>query len=486
MIRSGEREASVRAEFSVLPDSDAAVRLGELDVETDGDIIITRRFTSDGKSSIKINGNAVTAAMLKSVTQLLVDVHGQSEHFYLLDAGNQLKVIDGLCGRESQCVREKLASLISEKKELKEKISELGGNARERERKLDLLSYQIDEIEKAQLHDGELEELNSRRLILNNAERIISATETVQSALNDDGGCIDAVSLAIRQLGAVAHVGDEYGELLDRLENLRTEAEDIASTAADLEDGLSFDEREAERVDERISFIKSLIKKYGSDEGEILAYCEKAKREYELLSEGAEAIERYTGKIEKLDDEIYGLCLNLTEIRRNAARDFCTRIEKELKTLNIPNARFTVDFKPYDRATANLSSRNGSDEICFLFSANKGEPLKPLGKVISGGEMSRFLLAGISGVTARTVAEKFIDIAKHTQILAVSHLPQVCAASDCQFLIYKTDIDGKTVTRVKRLDAEEKVQEIVRLTGSINSEAARTHAEELISQFKNR
>ena len=193
-------------------------------------------------------------------------------------------------------------------------------------------------------------------------------------------------------------------------------------------------------------------------------------------------------------------------MRRKAAESFCGKVENELKTLNIPNAKFSVAFKDFDKITANLNSVNGCDEVCFEFSANKGEPLKPLSKVISGGEMSRFMLAiktqlkdlngistyifdeidaGISGYTAATVAKKFINISQSTQILAVSHLPQVCAASRTQFLIYKEEKDGKTQTKVKRLTENQKIEELVRLTGSVNSESARKHAVELIEQFKN-
>ena len=195
-----------------------------------------------------------------------------------------------------------------------------------------------------------------------------------------------------------------------------------------------------------------------------------------------------------------------SKLRVSAAENFCKSVTSELKTLNIPNAQFSVVFNEYNEQTANLQSANGSDSVCFMFSANKGEPLKPLSKVISGGEMSRFMLAvktvlkdingistyifdeidaGISGFTAKTVAEKFVTIAKNTQILAVSHLPQVCAASSAQFLIYKEESGGKTLTRVKRLDEESKISEIVRLTGSVDSEIARSHAKELIKQFKN-
>ncbi len=506
MIRSGESQASVRAEFTVSTSSGAIERLNDLDIETDGNIIITRRFAVDGKGAIKINGDTVTASMLKSVTQLLVDVHGQSEHFYLLDEDNQLKVIDNLCGEEGEKIKENLTLLIEEKRGIKQKIASLGGDAQERERKLDLLSYQINEIEEAKVKVGEFDELNSKRIIFNNAEKIISAINTVQECLDNDGSCVDLLSTSIRQFSQIAHISQEYGDLLNRLENLRTEAEDISATASDLADDLSFDEREAELIEGRISLLKTLFKKYGSDEESVLAFLNGAKKQYELLNEGAEAIEKYNRKIGELDNKIFELCQNLTKIRKTASELFSKNVEQQLKSLNIPHAKFSVDFTPYGKESAKLNSKDGSDEICFKFSANKGEPTKPLNKVISGGEMSRLMLAiktqlksdekgistyifdeidaGISGFTATTVAEKFIEISKNTQILAVSHLPQVSAASDNQYLIYKIDADGKTVTRVKKLSREEKVEEIIRLTGSINSQAAKTHAEELISQFK--
>ena len=245
---------------------------------------------------------------------------------------------------------------------------------------------------------------------------------------------------------------------------------------------------------------------YGADEAEILAFLEKARARFELLSDSANAVERYNAQLADCDDKIYKQCKRLTALRAEAAESFCANVAAELRTLNIPNAQFTVVFGEYTRETANLQSANGADSVCFMFSANKGEPLKPLSKVISGGEMSRFMLAvktvlkdvngistyifdeidaGISGFTAKTVAEKFITIAQNTQILAVSHLPQVCAASSAQFLIYKEEADGKTLTRVKRLDEESKISEIVRLAGSVDSEIARSHAKELIAQFKN-
>lgn len=505
MMRYGEQEMSVRAEFFVEEGSEALKKLKELDVDSDGEIVITRKLTADGKGAIKINGNAVTASMLKSVTQHLVDVHGQSEHFFLLSEDNQLKVIDGLLGEKAQKIKEELAVLISEKKSLKAKISELGGDESERERLLDLLNYQINEIDGANLKEGEFEELKARQNIIANTERILMALSAVRSVLDDENGCADGISTAKHYVNGISALSDAYAQIGERLESLGVEIEDISETVGDLADELNFDSREAEEIDERLSLIKSLKKKYGADEKEILEFCEKARAKADILSDSANAVEKFTAEIAAVDEKIYALCKKLTALRQEGAEKFCKEVIEELKTLNIPNAKFAVEFAEYDRTTANLSSSNGSDSICFNFSANKGEPLKPLSKVISGGEMSRFMLAvktrlkdingistyifdeidaGISGFTATTVAEKFVKIAKNTQILAVSHLPQVCAASDAQFLIYKVEEGGKTLTKVRRLDEESKIDEIVRLTGSVRSAAARQHAIELINQIK--
>lgn len=504
MIRYGEQDAIVRAEFFVDENSSAVKKLNELDIESDGVISITRRLSLDGRGGIKINGNSVTGSMLKSVSQHLVDVHGQSEHFFLLDEGNQLRVIDEISGTESDDIKATLLKNLSVKRELKSKIAELGGDEADRERKLDVLKYQINEIESANLYEGELEELKAKQNIIVNTEKILSAVEGVRAVLSDDGGCLDCVSTAKHYLNGISSYSDDYSELALRLEGLYAETADIAETISDIAETLSFDEHEAERIDERIALIKGLQKKYGASETEVLNYLKTAQNKFEVLSDGAEAVEKLNKELEKTDKEIYIACCKLTEIRKKVSAGFCKAVTEELKTLNISDAKFEVIFSEYNESSANLNSADGSDKVCFMFSANKGEPLKPLSKVISGGEMSRFMLAvktqlkdvngistyifdeidaGISGYTARAVAEKFIKISKNTQILAVSHLPQVCAASSAQFLIYKEEENGKTFTKIKRLDEESKIDEIIRLTGSVNSEAARKHAIELIKGF---
>ncbi len=505
MIRFGEDEASVRAEFEVSPSSAAAQAVEDLDIECDGHIIITRRYNTDGRGGIKINGNTVTVSMLRGVTSRLVDVHGQSEHFFLLSEANQLKVLDGLCGKAAIDIKCALSSEIANKKAILSDIAALGGDEQERARELDLLDYQINEISAASVSVGEYDELLTRRNLINNTERILSSLGGAAQALNSDGGVVDLISAAARQISSISDLSDDYADICTRLDELCAEAQDIAESMGDLSDEVTFDEMEARQTEERIELLRGLMKKYGPDEQAVIDFLDRATARRDSLLNSADRLEKLNAALEESDKRIFSLCVALSKERQKTAAEFEGRVVEQLKSLNIPDARFVVEFEEFDRSTADLNSANGSDRVKFMFSANKGEPLKPLNKVISGGEMSRFMLAiktqlkdingistyifdeidaGISGMTARTVAQKFIDISASTQIIAVSHLPQVCAASHAQFLIYKTEEDGKTVTRVKRLSDEQKLDEIIRLTGSVSSDAAREHARQLISQFK--
>lgn len=505
MIRHGENEAIVKAEFSIESNFEVKNFLNEYDIEADDTIIISRKLTIDGRSTIKVNGNAVTAFMLRNITSQLVDVHGQSEHYFLSNEDNQLKVIDNLLKNGGDDIKKQLSDLITQKMEYTKKISQLGGSDTDRERLLDLLDFQIKEISSADLKIGEYEELIAKRLLMQNVEKILLSINSVRDLINSDGGCADSLNSAVRELNKICNLDENYEKVCVRLENASSEIADISETLLDFCDNLNFDEGESTYIEERLSLIKNLKRKYGSDEKEILEFKENAQKQYDEILNSAALIDKYNKDIATCNQKIYEKCLKLTSIRKDCASKFCQNVENELKTLNIPNAKFNVFFKEYDINTANLQSVDGSDEICFEFSANKGEPLKPLNRVISGGEMSRFMLAiktqlkdkngittyifdeidtGISGFTAVTVAGKFREISKSTQIIAVSHLPQVCAASDNQLLIYKLEDSSKTLTKVKKLTENEKIEELMRLTGSVNSETARKHAQELIKQIK--
>ena len=504
MIRYGETECMVKAEFSVSEDSLALAELREMDIESDGEIVISRRFSDSGKNAIKINGNTVTATMLRRVTDFLVDVHGQSEHFYLLSESNQLKTLDEVVGNGLTELKESLLKLLQERKDVDERISMLGGSVAERGRRLDILRYEIDEIEAVGLKDGEEEELLAKRNKINHLEKIISVIKEATGAMSGEGGVYDGIGVAKRAVGSIARLDDSYAELAERLESLLAEADDIAETLSDMGSELYFDERESEETESRLDSIRSLKRKYGGSFAEINEYLQKSKEEFELLSDCEGQYEILTTKRKKVLKEIYQLCLRITELRKKKGLEFCKRVTEELKTLNIQSAAFDIEFKEYTEEDAERANGNGLDSVCFLFSANAGEPLKPLGKIISGGEMSRFMLAlktqlkgvngictyifdeidaGISGKTAKVVGEKFARIAQNTQIIAVSHLAQIASMSDLSLLIEKKEENGKTHTQVKTLSETEKTLEIVRLLGGENEDGiAKRHAEEMIKQ----
>ena len=501
MIRSGQSECSVRAEFTCEPELLRSV-LEELDLEESDTLLIVRRLNADGRGSLKVNGCPMTATMLRKLTSQLVDVHGQSEHFFLLKETNQLRLLDQIAGTEQE--RAEVASLLKERRAYAEKLSSLGGDEGERERRADILRFQIDELENAALKEGEEEELTALRTKYQNAEKILGGLRTVRDALLSDGGASDAVNTAHRGLISIEKYGD-YAALSERLENALAEIEDIGETAESLAEELDIDEREAERVENRLDEIKSLKKKYGGSVEEALMFLTRAKEELQLLENSAEECEKLKALLDGNAKKLYSACEALTKKRKEGAEGFTRRVTEELKTLNIPSARFEIAFDPYTEEDLLRANAEGLDRVKFLFSANAGEPVKELGKIISGGEMSRFMLAvkaqlsaigtigtyifdeidaGIGGKTARVVAEKFADIAKTTQIIAVSHLAQIAAFADRQFLIEKKEEEGRTYSRIRALEEEERAGELVRLLGGEQGGSALMHAEELLKNAR--
>ena len=501
MIRSGQSECSVRAEFSCDPELLRPV-LEELDLEESDTLLIVRRLNADGRSSLRVNGCPMTAAMLRKLTSRLVDVHGQSEHFFLLKEANQLRLLDQIAGTKG--AREKVGELLKERRALQEKLSSLGGDEGERERRADILRFQIEELENAALKEGEEEELLALRTKYQNAEKILGGLKTVRDALLSDGGAADAVNIAHRGLLSIVRYGD-YDALSERLENALAELEDIGETAESLAEELDIDEREAERVENRLDEIRSLKKKYGGSVEEALSFLARAREELSLLENSAEECEKLRVRLENNSALLYAACRKLTELRKAGAEGFTERVVGELRTLNIPSARFEIAFEPYSEEDLPRVNSDGLDRVRFLFSANAGEPPKELGKIISGGEMSRFMLAvkaqlsslgsigtyifdeidaGIGGKTARVVAEKFSAIARSTQIIAVSHLAQIAAFADREFLIEKQEAEGRTFSRIRLLGEEERREELVRLLGGDRSESALRHADELLESAR--
>ncbi len=502
MIRYGADFCFVCAEFSVEECSQVHGVLSEMDIESDSTIVISRKLSFNGKGSLKINGISVTSAMLRRVTPLLVDVHGQSEHFFLLKESNQLRLLDTISGKEIAKQKAAVAELVADHKKIISDMACFGVDEGERIRKLDVLRFQIEEIERADLREGEEEKLLALRTRFLHAEKILSALNAAREYILSDGGAADAAMGAQRAVASLIKISGEYSAIAERLENAAAELSDIGDEIEKFASECDFDERESERVENRLDEINGLKKKYGTNITEIISFCLSAQKEYQRLTEGAENFERLKNELEKNEEEIYLACTKLTALRKIAAESFTERVINELKTLNISSADFQVYFEEYGPNDAGKATSEGLDSVRFLFSANAGEPLKELNKIISGGEMSRFMLAvkaqmsavneigtyifdeidaGIGGKTARSVAEKFCGIARSTQIIAVSHLAQIAAFAEKQFLIEKKETAGKTFTEIKPLDEKTRLAELVRLlSGEVKSEFALKHAQELL------
>ncbi len=507
LVRSGETECFVSALFDVSDNNEIKTLLSDNGFEYDDKLLISRKFGLDGKSSIKLNGEPLTSSVLRKFTAVLVDVHGQSEHYSLLKSTNQLRLIDLFGGEEIKRYKEELHELFTEYKKIKEELSTLGGDESQRLVLLDILNFQIKEIEDADLKDNEEDELLAAKQRLLYKEKIVESLGGLKELLNGENGVNDLLLTSARTVSQISNLSDEYKELSDRVYNVQAECQDIADTAESLLDGVEEEEISLDEVEERLSKIKALKKKYGETIEDINAFKEKAVSDRERLLNSNELAEILLDKKLKSEDKIYDLYLVLSDIRKKYAEEFSKRVVKELVTLGMKNAKFEIRFnEPITKEECKFTEENGIDDLSFYFSANLGEPVKPLSEIISGGEMSRFMLAikaqtavyndigtfvfdeidaGLSGNTAYVVAQKFIEISKGAQIIAISHLPQITAFADTNFFIRKIETDDKTVTTVKKLEEDEKVIEIARLLGGDeSSESAMLNAKELINKAK--
>lgn len=501
MIRHGENECFAEAVFDVNDYKDPSFfEENGVDVE-DGLLIISRKYNQQGKGEIRVNGRTFTSSSLRQITSTLVDVHGQSEHYTLIKQEEQLKVIDGFCEEEFFKSKERLNLLCNEYRELNEKISSLGGNSQLREQRLDILSYQIKEIADANLKEDEEDELLSLKSKLKNMQKIIDAFNECKGVLSGNLSIISQLQDLSMGLRSIIDYDKEYSELYDRIESVKIELDDITDTILDKADNIDFKENELEKIEDRLDLIKTLKRKYGKTIKEVLEFLYNAEEEYDKLKNADAEIEKLTIKIDAVHENILKEYSLLTKCRKKSAQDFSSKVINELKELGMDKSSFSVDFLESDE---NTISKNGIDKIEFMFSANLGEPLKPLSKIISGGEMSRFMLSlkaitakveqistmifdeidtGISGKVAKIVAKKFAKISKGTQVIAISHLPQISAMSDVSLLIQKEEEKGKTYTKVSTLTTENKVYEIVRLIGgTLDNDNALNLANDLIKE----
>jgi len=476
-------------------------------MEEDDTLILSRKMADTGKSSVKINGVSATVSMLKRLTGFLVDVHGQSEHFALLDERNQLDLIDKFGGEDIKAIKNKVKLCYEQLKELKKELLSNGGDEKDRIIKMDILNFQINEIQNAEVKEREYEELTELKTKLLNREKIINALSAVKNCISEEGGALDVISNAVRAINVISDINPKYENVSERLNSVYSELDDISDSVTELSDDFEDDGFSLEEVEDRLYKIKNLFKKYGGDYLSLVEFLNNATVELEKIHNFSEYYEKLNSEINDKKTELFGLYKELSAKRKIVSENFSSAIIKEIVELGMNKASFTVNFSEFPSfETCKFDSANGVDDIIFMFSANLGEPVKPLSEIISGGEISRFMLAvksqtakyneistfifdeidaGISGVIARVVAEKFATISKNVQIIAISHLAQITSFADRNILIYKTEVEGKTFTNVKTLNEDERVLEITRLIGgNENDFSAKEHAKSLINFAK--
>ena len=506
LIQSGASKASVEATFAVAEGEPVLDVLREQELLPEDDaLVLYRELSAAGKGVCRVNGTLVSNAVLKSVGDALVDIHGQHAHQALLNPKLHIGMLDAFAGDALLPHKRAVAEAYRRATEAGKRLGAAVMDERERERRCDLLAYQIREIDAAQLADGEEETLLEQRAVLQNAQTIMDALESSGEALSGDESVMSRLSAVMHALNGIASLHRDYAEIAEKLTNAYYELEDVSYGVRDLRNDFSFDEETLNEVEGRLETISTLKKKYGGSIAEVLAYRERAGEEYDALTnieaERANLQHTYDEAVHAFQTEAE----TLSKLRKAAAGSLSQRLLPELKDLGMPRASFDVSFT---RLSGDAPGADGFDAVEFLLSANAGEPLKALSRVASGGEISRIMLSfksvladtdgiatmvfdeidsGISGQIGTAVADKMRQIADKHQVLCITHLPQIAATANRQYYVYKETIGDATRSNARLLSNEQRVAEIARIMGASESDAiAMEHARRLIASSAER
>ncbi len=501
LIRSGSDSAFVSAEFTD-PSEKALEVLSEYGFEPeDGVVIIQRELNASGKGKCRINGRPTTAAILKAVGIYLMNIHGQHESYELMSPEQHIRYIDKL-GELSDEVQA-YSEVYHRYKKQKAELDKARYDEAERERRLDLLRYQVDELENADLYVGEYEELLEQRTMIENKEKIAEALNEVRELLNgsdDSDGAIQMLETASGSIGDITNVYPDAQSVAERLQSAVYELEDCCSEVISMSESADGEVESLDDIEDRIDLIHRLGRKYGTTIEEMLAFLENAKKELEYLEKYEENREALTEECQKSFQKANALAKALSEKRAEVGKRFSAEVKQEMAFLDMPNVELVVSQK-----TCPLNA-NGCDEIELLISTNPGEAPKPVAKIASGGELSRMMLAiknvladkddidtlifdevdtGISGSASQKVGFKLKEVSASRQVLCVTHQAQIAALADNHFKIAKTVKDGKTYTGVTTLDHEGRRSELARIIGGVEiTKATLDYAEELLKNGK--
>ena len=471
----------------------------DIDME-DGIVTIARVIYSDGKSTARVNGRTVKLTLLKEIVSYLIDVHGQHQNQLLFDPSRHLKFIDAFAGEKILDAKNEYKELYSKYSQIKSELSRLNDNKDEMEiqREIDLLKFQIDEIEAANLNAEEYEELIQKRDVFRNSEKIFNNLNVSYEAIhNSEINAIDIVGRVVSELSPISSFDKKIENIYNEVERIMYELQDLSGEIRDYKDSINFEPYELEQIEIRLNDINNLRRKYGDTIEDIFKFHEKiSKRLYDILNREEEK-ETLKEELESIEKELYKKSEVLTEIRKKEAEKMAALLIEELDSMDMKNVRFSTEFSDRD------FTAEGRDLAEFMISFNVGEDLRPISKVASGGEISRFMLAfktiladtdeietlvfdeidtGISGIAAQNVGEKLSDIASKKQIICITHLPQIAANADTHYCIEKKTDGERTFTTVEKLDYDGRKREISRLiSGKQITEKTIEHAKEILS-----
>ena len=494
MIRTGTSKASVRAVFADVPELSWFADNG---VEYDPETVIQREIHLDGKNICRVNGSLVSVSILRKLGIQLINIHGQHDSASLFDEDNHLSFLDAF--GDNEVIRADYSEKYEAVAKLRREIDRISMDEGEKLRRMETLRFQISEIEKAELEAGEDEELEARRKILQNAEKLSDGMEEAVECLyggDDTDGAAGLLAQAEHALARLSRFTDAYAALHDKVADLMYQVQDVAEEVRDARDDLSYSAGELETIEARLDKIHRLRRKYGVTCTDILEYLERAKKELDEIEFADDHVERLKKKLKKAEKEAWDSAKVLRENRKETAKTMAERILYELAQLDMPRVQFEVRFTELDLTA------NGTDSVAFYMSANAGEALKPMSKVASGGELARIMLAmknvlaekdqvntlifdevdtGVSGRAAQKVAEKLRSVAVHKQVLCVTHLPQLAALANTHLLIAKSEREGRTYTSVTPLDIEGRKRELARIIGGTSiTETTLKSAEEML------
>lgn len=503
-VRHGEDKAEIEGLFQVESENHPLyTRAVEFGIEIEEGMVVLRRdISKSGKSVCRINGKLVTISTLREIGSTLVDIHGQHEHQELMDETRHLSLLDQFGGEKvSDALLEYEEIYHSYEKALKS-LKALSENEQQMAHRLDLISFQLEEIQQANLKWNEDEHLLEEKRKLSNFEKIHEALNLSYSALQGDNKGLDWLGLAMNHLDDAASIDQQYKELSESVSNSFYLIEDVMRTLRNELDMLEYDPERLHEIEDRLTEINQLKRKYGKTIDEVLEYAAKIEEELDTLQNKETHIEKLQKEINYIKKDMAVEARELSNIRQQYAGLLTDLIHKELKELYMEKTVFEVRFtSDYDHFSV-----TGCDKVEFYLSTNPGEPLKPLSKIASGGELSRIMLAlksifskhqgitsiifdevdtGVSGRVAQAIAEKIYNVAIDSQVLCISHLPQVAAMADTHLYISKNILDGRTKTTVKKLDDEEKIREIGRMISGVEiTDLTKEHARELLHLAK--